>query len=191
MKKVEIKRKKRVFDDFFKLDEVWVRYEKFDGSMGEPVRRLSFERGDAVAVLIYNIDRQCVILTNQFRYPAYNSGSGWMTEVVAGILERGEQPEDTARREIEEEIGYRVDRLIPVFTFYTSPGGSSERIFLFYAEVTDALRVSEGGGVAGEHEDIQIVEYPVDALWQALDNGAFSDAKTIIALMWFKQKMSN
>lgn len=189
MKKVEIKRKQRVFNDFFKVDEVWVKYEKFDGSMTEPVRRLSFERGDAVAVLVYNPDRECVIMTSQFRYPSYHIGGGWLTEVVAGILEPDEQPEDTVRREVQEEIGYRVNEIIPVHTFYTSPGGSSERVFLYYAEVKDSDRVSEGGGVATEHEDIQVVEYSLDQCWHGLEKGAFSDAKTIIALMWLKQKM--
>jgi ADP-ribose pyrophosphatase len=186
VKKVEILNKQRVFDDFFKVDEVRVRYEKFDGSMGEAVRRLSFERGDAVAVLIYNRDRQCVILARQFRYPAYETGGGWLTEVVAGILEQGETPGETVRREVLEEIGYRVNEIVPVSTFYTSPGGSSERVFLYYAEVSDTDRVSGGGGVETEHEDIQVKEFTLQEVWKGLDNGDFNDAKTIIALMWFR-----
>jgi ADP-ribose pyrophosphatase len=188
MKKVEIERTHRVYDDFFKVEEAFVRYETFNGQMSETVRRLSFERGDAVAVLLFNRERRKVILINQFRYPTYKSGAGWLTEVVAGILEKGESPGDTVRREVLEEVGYRVLELVPISTFYVSPGGSSERIFLYYAEVADSDRVTEGGGLESEHEDIQVKEYSLPELWAALDQGEFKDAKTIIALMWLRER---
>jgi nudix-type nucleoside diphosphatase (YffH/AdpP family) len=188
MKKVEIKQIKRVYDDFFKVDEALVRYEKYDGQMSEIVKRFSFERGDAVAVLIYNPDTQKVILTEQFRYPIYAGSGGWIVEVVAGVLEEGEMPEDTVRREMVEEVGYKANELIPISTFYPSPGGSSERIYLYYAEVNGTLKVNDGGGLDSEHEDIRVIEYSLPEVWQALDTAQFHDAKTIIALMWLRGK---
>ena len=192
MKKVEIKKKKRVYDDFFKVDEAFLKYEKFDGRMSDTVRRLNFERGDAAAALIFNTISKKVILVEQFRYPSHQSdhNNGWITEVVAGIVETGEDPKETVIREIEEEIGYRVQNAQLVYTFYLSPGGSSERIFLYYAEVTDNEKISAGGGVAAEHEDLQLKEFTVNDLFKHLEAGEFVDAKTIIALMWFKQRQS-
>lgn len=191
MKKVEILKKKRVFDDFFKVDEALLTYEKFDGRMSDTVRRLNFERGDAAAALVFNRQSQKVILVEQFRYPTHESdaNNGWITEVVAGIVEKGEDPKETIKREIHEETGYRVKEAELVYKFYLSPGGSSERIFLYYAEVTDNDRVSQGGGVACEHEDLQLKEFTIDQLFTHLDAGGFVDAKTIIALMWLKRKL--
>lgn len=189
MKKVDVQLKKRVFDDFFKIDEAVVQFEQFNGQMSSPVRRLNFERGDAAAVLIFNKEAQKVILVNQFRYPTYEKSGGWVIEVVAGMLDKKETPEECIRREVTEEIGYQVKHLIPIHTFYTTPGGSSERIFLYYAEVTDSDRVSPGGGAVTEHEDIQIVEFSLPDLWEALDTGKLMDAKTLIALLWFKNHL--
>lgn len=190
MKKVEVRQKKRVFDDFFKIEEAVVRFEQFNGEMSPPVRRLNFERGDAAAVLIFNKEAQKVILINQFRYPTYEKSGGWLIEVVAGMLDKDETPAECIRREVMEETGYRLDTFIPISTFYTTPGGSSERIFLYYAEGTDSDRVSRGGGAESEHEDIQIVELSLPDLWKALDTGKIMDAKTIIALLWFRNKMA-
>lgn len=191
MKKVEVQQKKRVFDDFFKIDEALVRFEQFNGQMSPPVRRLNFERGDAAAVLVFNKEAQKIILINQFRYPTYEKNGGWLMEIVAGMLDKNETPGECIRREVMEEIGYQVERLVPISTFFTTPGGSSERIFLYYAEVIDSDRVSRGGGAEKEHEDIQIVDLSLPDLWKALDSGEIMDAKTLIALLWFKNKMAS
>lgn len=188
MGNVEVHSERMVFADFFKIKEALVSFEKYTGEMTPPVRRLSFERGDAVAVLIFNTDQQKVTLIEQFRYPAYETSGGWLTEVVAGVVEEGETPETTAQREVLEEVGYQTKLLIPISTFYTSPGGSSERIFLFYAEVGEKDRVHQGGGLATEHEDIRSKEYTLPQLWTHLAEGTFKDAKTLIALMWLKEK---
>lgn len=191
MKKVKVQQKKRVFDDFFKIDEAVVRFEQFNGQMSPPVRRLIFERGDAAAVLIFNKETKNVLLINQFRYPTYEKNGGWLMEIVAGMLDKNETPEECIRREVIEEIGYQVERLIPISTFFTTPGGSSERIFLYYAEVTNSDRISHGGGAETEHEDIQIVKLSLPDLWKALDSGKIMDAKTLIALFWFINKITS
>jgi ADP-ribose pyrophosphatase len=189
MDKVEIKSKRLIFNDFFKIQEAILRYLRFDGKMSEPVRRLVFERGDAVAAIILNRDTQKVILINQFRYPTYEKGPGWIYELVAGILEPNETPEDALRRELMEEIGYRADDLTHIATFYVSPGGTSERIMLFFAEVGNSDRVTAGGGLASESEDIQLTEVALPELWRALDAGEIMDAKTIIGIMWLRRNL--
>ncbi|GCE08685.1 NUDIX domain-containing protein [Dictyobacter aurantiacus] len=187
-KKVEILEQRVLLDDFFKIEEAHLRFRRFDGQMSDPVRRLVLERGDAVAALLVNTNTRKVLMTNQFRYPTWGKGPGWLHEVVAGMIDENEQPEDAVRREIHEEIGYQVHELTPIATFYVSPGGSSERIFLFYAEVTSADRISNGGGLANEHEDIELIEVSFDELWDVLKRGEIRDAKTLIAVQWLQQK---
>jgi nudix-type nucleoside diphosphatase (YffH/AdpP family) len=185
-KKIKIQHKRIVFDDKFQIQEAEVRVQRYDGQMSKPVRRLVFERGDAAAAILFNRDSQKVLLIEQFRYPTYEKGPGWIQEIVAGVIKPDEKPEEAMRREIEEEVGYRVQQLTPISTFYVSPGGTSERIFLYYAEVGDGDRVSDGGGLADENEDVQLVEYSRSDLAQALACGQFQDAKTIIAVQWLQ-----
>lgn len=187
-KKVEILEQRVLLDDFFKIEEAHLRFRRFDGRMSDPVRRLVLERGDAVAALLVNTDTRKALMINQFRYPTLQKGPGWLHEVVAGMIDEHEQPEEAVRREIHEEIGYQVHELTPIATFYVSPGGSSERIYLFYAEVTNADRISDGGGLAAEHEDIELIEVSFDELWDVLKRGEIRDAKTLIAAQWLWQR---
>ena len=189
MRKVEIENERTVFKDIFTITETHLRFEQFKGQMSQSVRRLVFERGDSVAALLLNRDTQRVILIEQFRYPTYEKGPGWLYEVVAGMIDKGEQPEDAMRREIREEIGYQTRELTSIATFYVSPGGSSERILLYYAEVGDADRISSGGGKASEHEDIRQVELTLPELWKMLENNEITDAKTLIAVQWLRGRL--
>ncbi len=191
MKKVEIENKRVLFKDIFTITETNLRFEQFNGQMSQSVRRLIFERGDSVAALLLNRDTQQVILIEQFRYPTYEKGPGWLYEVVAGMIDEGEQAEDAMRREIHEEIGYQAHELTHIATFYVSPGGSSERILLYYAEVGAADRVSPGGGKVSEHEDIRQVELTLPELWKALENNDLADAKTLIAVQWLQSRLRN
>ena len=188
MKNVNVKSKRRVFDDFFKIDEVHFSYPRFDGQTSATVRRLVFERGDSVAAIIFNKETERVVLVNQFRYAAYEKGPGWIIEAVAGELEEDELPEDAVRREILEETGYQVNELTHISTFYVSPGGTSERIILYFADVNTDDKVAAGGGLSTENEDIQIVEFSLPQLWQAVDSGQIVDAKTLIGLLWLKNR---
>jgi len=189
--KAYIEKTQRIFDDFFKIEEAIISYEKFNGSMSEPVRRLNFERGETVAVLIYNIETDKVILVNQFRYPAFTRGNGWLTEVVAGMLNANENPEDCVMREVEEETGYLVTKLQHISTFFVSPGGSSEKMLLYYTEVRINDKISDGGGLIEESEDIKLVEFSPLEFKALLENGTLIDAKTIIAAQWFVYKYFN
>jgi nudix-type nucleoside diphosphatase (YffH/AdpP family) len=185
MRKVDVQSRRRLLDDFFKVDEAEVSFERFDGSMTPAVRRLVFERGDSVAAVVFDRDAQRLLLTEQFRFPTLEKGPGWLIEIIAGMVEAGEQPENSMRREIEEELGYRADRIEHIATVYVSPGGSSERIWVYYAEVSAVGHVSAGGGLPGEHEDIRILPMSPEEARAALRNGTIADAKSIVGLQWF------
>jgi ADP-ribose pyrophosphatase len=180
---VDVRSRRRLLDDFFKVDEAVVSFERFDGSMTPQVRRLVFERGDSVAAVVFDRDAERLLLTEQFRFPTLEKGPGWLIEIIAGMIDPGEQPEDSLRREIEEELGYRADRIEHIATFYVSPGGSSERIWVYYAEVGKNGRVSAGGGLR-EHEDIRVVSISLEEARGALEAGRIADAKTIVGLQW-------
>ncbi len=188
MERTEVRGRRRLLDDFFKVDEAEVSFERADGSMTPPARRLVFERGDSVAAVVVHRESHSLLFTEQFRFPTLGKGSGWLLEVIAGMIDSGESPEAALRREIEEELGFAVARLEPISTFFVSPGGSSERIWLYYAEVTDSGRLSAGGGVAAEQEEIRIVRLSPDEAQAALREGRLPDAKTIIGLQWLFAK---
>lgn len=187
--RVEVDKRVRLLDDFFKVDEAYLRYERFDGQMSPTMRRLVFERGDSVAAVVIHTDLRQVILVEQFLYPAYGKSAGWLTTLPAGILETGEEPESAIRRELLEETGYQATYVEDIATFFVSPGGTSERIFLYYAETDDANHLASGGGVKSENEDIRLVQIPLPQVWQALDSGKYADAKTLIGLMWLRRRL--
>jgi len=182
--KVNLQERRHVFVDVFDIEEAVLQYELYDGSMSEPVRRLSLERGDSAAAILFDRARGSVILVEQFRYPAWSKGGGWLIETIAGVVDPGESPELAVLREIEEESGYRVDAVTHVSTFFLSPGGSSERVFLYCALVDSSQRVDSGGGLDSENEDIRVLEIPTAELRHRLARGDFADAKTLIGLQW-------
>ena len=185
MKKVSIEQKRTLLDDFFKVEEAYLHFEQFNGEMSQKVRRLSLERGDSVAVLVYNTTTEKIILINQFRYPTYRHGNGWITETIAGMVDQGETPEDTALREIQEETGLNIKRLEHIANFYVSPGGSSERIFLYYSEVSGKdAKYNKTGGLLHEGEDIKVIEYSLAEALAKVRSGEIMDAKTILGIYW-------
>jgi nudix-type nucleoside diphosphatase (YffH/AdpP family) len=192
VKRVEIIGKQHPYDKFgFRLEEVRLRYEKFNHKMSDEVTRVSLERGESVAGVIHNTDTDSIVLVEQFRYPSYEKGTGWLLELPAGMVKSSEMqnPVLSLKREIDEEIGYEIDpaRFSPISTFYPSPGGSSERIHLFYVAVSNKdKRVNRGGGLASEGEDIRLNEIGLDDALEKIKSGEIADAKTIIGLQWVK-----
>jgi ADP-ribose pyrophosphatase len=162
-----------------------------DGSMSPVVRRLSLERGDSVAALLYKPLEARVVLVRQFRFPTWDRGPGWIVETLAGKLEAGETPEAAVRREALEELGFRIGELESIAGFYVSPGGSSERVLLYCAEIANADRVAAGGGAADENEDIEAVELALADIPQAIADGTVCDAKTLVALLWLLRKLGH
>lgn len=188
--KVKIISEKREYDDFFKVDKAVLQHEKFNGEMSAEITRLNFNRGDAVAVLLYDREKDSVILINQFRYPVYvNNGQGWLLEIVAGMIDKGRDAISVAKAESLEEAGYEVDDLKFICQFYLSPGGSSERILLYFADCHH--KVASGGGLDHENEDIQVIEIPLKQALDMIETSKICDAKTIIALQWLAQNKKN
>ena len=189
MKKVLVEEKKYVLDDFFKVEEAHLRFEQFNGEMSPLIRRFSFERGNSAAVLVFNLDTQKIILIDQFRYPTYDKGHGWITELIAGMIDPGESPEESARRELKEESELTISAIEHVCTFYTSPGGSSEQIFLYYAEVSgEFAKYSKTGGLRNHGEDIISFEISLEDALNKIKTGEIRDAKTITGIYWLESQ---
>lgn len=182
--KVILHEVKRVFDGFLKVNQATLSHERFDGGMLGPIRRLNVERGDAVAALLEDRQTGELIFVKQFRYPAYTKGHGWLLEVIAGTCEPDALPEQEIRREIREEAGFEVGELTLVATFFTTPGGSSERIILYHALVSPTQQVEAGGGLADEGEDILLVRLPLRTAYELVRSGQIQDSKAIIAIQW-------
>jgi ADP-ribose pyrophosphatase len=195
-RRVDIRSQQRLFDDFFKIDELIVRHERYDGGMSGAERRLVFERGDAVAVLLFDADARSVVLVEQFRAPTLiahrrdnpASTDGWVIELVAGMIDAGETAEEAAIREVFEETGYRIMNPRLIGKYFSSPGGSDERFFLYLARVGEAQREGDGGGVTGE-EDIKVFQLKIDDLFDRLAQGAIDDPKLAIAAYWLKDNV--
>jgi len=193
--RVDFRSHRRLFDDVFKVDEVIVAHQRYDGTMSADERRLIFERGDAIAVLLFNAEKRMVVLVEQFRAPVLigrrredpASANGWITEAVAGTIDPGEGAERAVIRETLEETGYRIEDPELIGKFFLSPGGSSERIFLYFARASEAERLQKGGGVDGE--DIKVLQIGVDDLLDRLAKGFIEDAKLAIAAYWLKDNI--
>lgn len=170
------------------LSDFWGRLRKIsfellrrDGTIEMQVREV-YDRGDGAAVLPVDPDRGTVLLTRQFRMPAHlNRDDGYLIEVCAGVVEDGDA-EATARKEAEEELGYRLAQLDRVFDAFMSPGTMTERIACFTARYSPADRVSSGGGHAQEGEDIEVLELPLSRALDMVAGGDIVDAKTIMLL---------
>jgi nudix-type nucleoside diphosphatase (YffH/AdpP family) len=200
---VEIKSKKNLLNDFFQVDEYYVSFEKYSVGkktnkilMSDPIRRLNFERGDAVGVLLFNVDTRSVVLVEQFRLPSLlgrrrddpATQNGWIVEVMAGMIEVGETPERAAIRETLEETGYEIDKPELICKFLSSPGGTSERIFLYFASVSESRRSGTGKIGVGD-EDIKVLPVSVNRLFEQLENGEIDDPKLAISAYWLKEHM--
>ncbi|MFD1468684.1 NUDIX domain-containing protein [Hymenobacter caeli] len=166
---MQITDRKRVFNGHYKIDELAVRAPN-----GQAFTREQFIFGNAVAALVFDTARQLYVLTRQFRYGPEQE----VLEIAAGMIDPGEGPDATVRREIHEELGYEVDALTPIATVFSTPGASTETIALYYAEVS--RQTGPGGGMAGENETIEIVTMD----WDALVAEPFQDAKTLVAVQW-------
>lgn len=149
--------------------------------------REAYDRGNGAAILLYNISQRTVILIRQFRMPAYLNGdkTGLLIEACAGLLDQ-DHPEDAIIRETEEETGYRVTNIKKIFEAYMSPGSVTEVLYFFIAEYSAGMKVTEGGGVAHEHEDIEVLEIDFNKALQMIESGEIKDAKTIMLLQYLR-----
>jgi nudix-type nucleoside diphosphatase (YffH/AdpP family) len=179
---VRIQRVETLADDWYVLRKYRIAYRRRDGTWQE-LSREAYDRGNGAVILLYSRARQSVILTRQFRLPAFVNGhpDGMLLEAPAGLLD-AQSPADAIRREVEEETGFRVTAVTELFSAYMSPGSVTERLHFFAAEVDPGDRASEGGGSLAEGEDIEVVEMPFEAALAAIEGGRIVDAKTIMLL---------
>lgn len=182
--KFRILKEEQVFNDYLKINKAQIEHDSFIEGETVHLTRLAVKLGDAIAILIYETDTQCFLLTKQFRYPPSMNNDAWMLEVVAGMVDAGEDPVNAAKREAMEELGYKIDKVTHIGTFYSSPGNSTERVFTYYAEVTSADKVHMGGGLETESEDIQLIKIPVSEL-KAYVSGKIHDFKTMVTFQWY------
>jgi ADP-ribose pyrophosphatase len=182
--KVEIVEREACFRGFYALDRLHLRHEQFRGGMGPLISRELFVRHDAVCVLPYDPQLDRVVLIEQFRVGALDkSAHPWLLELVAGLIDKAESPEQVARREAEEEAGLTLGELWPVTAYYPSPGGSDERVHLFVGRC-DSRGAGGIHGLAEEGEDIRVLVLSLDEALAALADGRIDNAASIIALQW-------
>jgi len=173
---------KTVFRGALTIEEA--RIKRFN-SKDEPVSysRQRINRVDASAVFIYNKDSGAVVLTRQFRYAIVDKVKAPILEIMAGKVDPGESPSQTALRESLEECGYRIspEKLIHLVSVFASPGYTAEKYHLFYAEVASSDKLTEGGGLENENEDIEVVEMPLAEFQTMVSEGLLEDSKTLLA----------
>jgi nudix-type nucleoside diphosphatase (YffH/AdpP family) len=146
--------------------------------------RETVDRGNAATVLPYNLAKRSVVLVRQFRYPAYVNGYGdLLIEAAAGLLDNV-SPEKRIRAEAEEETGYRLGEIRKVFEAFMSPGAITEKLHFFVAEYDPSMRIGNGGGIASEGEDIEVLELSIDQALVMIGDGRIADAKTIMLLQY-------
>ena len=181
----EIVHREVVHDGFFRVSRITLRHALFGGGQSDTLVRERLERGNAVGVLPYDPWLDRVVLVEQFRPGAIDSGFGpWLLEPVAGIIEPGEQPEEVAHRETREEADCALGELVPIAHYLVSPGGSSQTVKLYCAQIDSRDLRLDGHGHPGENEDIRLHIVPADEALAMLDNGAVSAVMSIIALQW-------
>jgi nudix-type nucleoside diphosphatase (YffH/AdpP family) len=182
--KVKINSIENLSSNWYKLDKVNFEYQINNGTW-QTQSRESYDRGDGAAILLYNPTKKTVILTKQFRMPSYlnENEDGMMIEVCAGLLDK-DDPITCIIKEAEEETGYKISNPKKVFELYSTPGAVTEKIHYFIAEYNNDLKVSNGGGLEEEHEEIEVLEFPFEKAIQMVANGEIFDAKTVVLLQY-------
>ncbi len=170
-------------DDWHVLKKTTFDYRRRDGNW-QTLTRETYDRGNGAVALLFNRLRRTVLLTRQFRFPAYvNNHDGFLIEAAAGLLDKA-SPEQRIRAELEEETGRRVAHLDKVFDVFMSPGSVTERLHFFVGEYDAASQVGDGGGIAAEGEDIEVLELDADEALNMVKRGEIMDGKTIMLLQY-------
>ncbi|CAM3470992.1 GDP-mannose pyrophosphatase NudK [Aquirufa ecclesiirivi] len=186
MAQIKITQSEVLSDNWYVLRKITYEYTQADGGV-QIHQREAYDRGNGATILLYNKEAGTVILTRQFRLPTYVNGNpdGMMIEACAGLLDQ-DNPEDCIRRETEEETGYKITEIQKVFEAYMSPGSVTEILYFFIAAYAKSMKVSDGGGVEHEQENIEVLEIPIHQALQMIQSGEIKDAKTIMLLQHIK-----
>lgn len=180
-----LQQRNTVHQGFFRIEA----YELQRIADHESLTRYVVQRPDATVILLYNQDEDCFYLVKQLRAPALQrEPDPYLLELPAGVLEPGEEAEQTIVREAREETGFAIPQPQFVKAFYASPGTFSEKIHAYYSTVTNEMRVEAGGGLATEAEDIELKAIPRLTVYQYMDEGYLVDAKTLVSLYWFRSQ---
>ena len=172
------------YQGFFNLKKFELKHTLYNGGWSDTITRELFHRGNCVAVLLYDPNRDEVVILEQFRVGAMQiPDQAWLLEIVAGAIEDGETAEEVAYRESEEEAGCKIQQLIKINDFFTSPGGTSELLTLFCGKV-DTTNVGGIDGLDHENEDISVTTLKFDDVYQLLLDGKILSAIPIIAIQW-------
>ncbi|MEP6719903.1 MAG: GDP-mannose pyrophosphatase [Variovorax sp.] len=168
-------------DSWYVLKKTAFDWRRNDGQW-QRMERETYDRGNGAALLPYDLARRTVLLTRQFRYPAFvNGGAGMLIEAAAGLLDDA-APEARMRAEVEEELGYRLGSVQKVFECFMSPGSVTEKLHFFVAPYDASMRLHDGGGLADEGEDIEVLEPTIDEALAMVADGRIADAKTVMLL---------
>ncbi|WP_339700578.1 GDP-mannose pyrophosphatase NudK [Algoriphagus aquimarinus] len=182
IKDIKLLKTEVLSDNWYTLRKITYGYTKKSGEVITQTREV-YDRGNGATILLYNQQQKTVILIRQFRLPTYTNGNetGMMIEACAGLLDK-DNAEDCIRRETEEETGYVVKDVKKVFEAYMSPGSVTEILYFFIAAYSKDMKVSEGGGVDHEEENIEVLEMPFDEALEMVSTGEIKDAKTIMLI---------
>ena len=185
-KKVNLLNTEVLSNNWYTLRKITYQWQKKNG-IWETQQREAYDRGNGATILLYNVVNQSVILTKQFRMPTYLNGNetGMLIEACAGLLDT-DNPEDCIRRETEEETGYQVTEVKKVFEAYMSPGSVTEILYFFVAAYESTMKISDGGGLEHDQEDIEVIELPFQEALQMMVRGEIKDAKTMLLLQYAK-----
>ena len=187
---VEIIRREEMYKRFFRVEKVFLKHKLFDGGWGQEIGRELFVRGEAVAVVLYDPVRDLIGMVEQFRVGALDEPSGpWCYEVVAGMLEQGESPEEVARRELMEEANVEPYALEYICNYLSSPGGCNEKLHL-YCGLCDLQHAGGVYGLPEEGEDIRVHVFSAEDVFAVLLDGAFNNAAALICLQWLQLNRS-
>lgn len=183
---IKIVRTDILSNNWYILKKVTYEFEKEDGSRITQSRE-AYDRGNGATILLYNPEQKTVILTKQFRLPTFINGndSGMLIEACAGLMDK-ENPEDCIRRETEEETGFQIKDVRKIFEAYMSPGSVTEILYFFVAEYSKSMKVTAGGGVDHEEENIEVLEFSIDRALGMIETGEIKDAKTIMLLQYVR-----
>ncbi|MEO2071932.1 MAG: NUDIX domain-containing protein [Zunongwangia sp.] len=186
MKKIEILKKKVLSKEWAVLNEYTYSFKRNDGTTQIQNREV-YDKGDGAAIILYNKETNKIILTRQFRIPTYVNGNndGYMIEACAGLLD-GLTPEECVVKETEEETGYKIETPNRLFHSYMVAGAVTEIIYFFIAPYNESMKITKGGGLKEEGEEIEVLEFDFNEAYNMIFNGQIIDAKTIMLLQHMK-----
>ena len=181
----KVTNKKNLYDGFFKMNEISLKYKKYDGSWSNEIKRELFGGAQVSAVLPFDPIKKKIVLIQQFRPGTISKNTNnYLNEIVAGIIDPGESPEIAAKRECLEETGYKIKKLTPIQGYFPAPGSSESFYHLFLGEV-DSKNGKKIMGLDNENEDILVESFKINQVKKMMQEGKFINGLTLIAIQWF------